>query len=70
MATKTAKTSKKEANTRAEVPATSSEVNMAAQTDSLEEHRVALAAEFKAVWKLQYPIMDRDLPRLSPMRSH
>ncbi len=41
------KTSKKKAN-RTEAPATSGEVSMAALTDLLEEHRAALAAEFKA----------------------
>lgn len=48
MATKLAKTSKKEANVRAEAPATPNEVTMVALTDLLEEHRAALAAEFKA----------------------
>lgn len=48
MATKTAKTSKKEANMRAEVPVTPNEVNMVLLTYLLEEHKAALAAKFKA----------------------
>lgn len=48
MASKAAKTSKKETNMRAEVPVTSSEVNMAALTELLETHRTALATKFKA----------------------
>lgn len=48
MATKTAKTSEKEGNMRAEVAATSSKVSMAALTELLEAHRTALSAEFKA----------------------